>query len=1102
MSLSEIQFNEALIKASLDILKEGKVPSLSKLVDKIQKTLPQDVLTPTVKLRFQRWREQWDLASTNKSLAEVDFDLKVLYKALLELSSILLRRLNMVETTTRSQNAQMDRIESLARNLLFIIQNGDGYFDAFFEDFHDLSKVDQIASTKDVVDLKSQTALIPDSIASAKKYNFEHLQANFAWPVVVSANSSVIRSETPSDAPFKNMFVDTISMWRHDVITEESGPVSISFSFPVHRIVGAEASISRIQLVGASEFTQRAEVTYSVDGINYLKFSGNSGIVELDKSSRVVDIDFPLTRVEFIKITLYRSQPDKALDIGYLTSFGLRSMSAYILSRGYEAELVSTPFYLEEGERLDKIALSVHEEIPPGTDINYFVCPIDKEETDDLQKEIDGEWIAITPLNRIRKRDEPSRLVRTSTLSDKSYRFVPETPMDPIYTYKGISFYQINSTTQTKQEVLIKDDVVYKTALLNRGNNVWLRKNSNEQTLFKVEGNFISFSTGPRQKLYTTAQETVSFAPALRWNDVERSTIEVSRPVDFRPNDGMSLICPDGLDPYSVPDPLHAIYEISLINAGDEQSEVIVFPSSGTGKVKFNSSPIDISEKQEVNEYLSAYRPNLGTHDESLIAELESRSTLASYHGKTIKSLTSLSTPADVAAGKPQLTKIVIGNDDGAVTLQERTIVGEIIETYPTPAASVRTLSELSDTQILALFGKVKIRTTFTHGIYGILVSDPTKTYEPGVHFELEVINDPVTGVPDLYVSRTPDDNSRPYSIAAGASVTFKFKYKKDLTRNVLAIQGNRIYLDKKFSAFTNENSGFQVKVGYRYVPVGTNEVLKESLEVYSETKETKYISGKDYHFNPIDGTITLIPSGAISSLDGKTAAYASFTHKGALNALQTFSIWGFVKSKDPVKIHYDLIEIDSSFGEKVLVSTGNGAFVDISSTTETPELANGWHQFIVLSRDPDVYSGTAIRKMAELVDLNDQPVFLAGGDYFSEIVGTRVPMTQVTIDFLKNSVLPTDHSKFAIDEDGKVVVNFQPNTQQDFYTYGYRKTGEDQNTNTPDFYNEEFGLEYRYHRDEARTINGVLFRAVLSRSKDSNSGVTPKLGGYQIRIG
>jgi hypothetical protein len=1102
MGLIDIQFREALREASIKILKEGKVPSLSRTVKEIQKRLSGEVATPTGKFRNQNRRAQWDLAGMNSFMTELDFDLKVMYKSLLELSNRVLKRLNLVETSTRAQHAQMDNIEGTARNLLFVIQNGDGHFNAFYDDFHDYSKINLERTTRDAVDLKSQTLELPDASPNTRKISLEHLHNTNAWAYDVNANSEIIRSETPDDALFKNIFLDTVSMWRHDVITREAGPTSLSFEIPVHRITGGEISISRIQVTGVSEHTQQIEVTYSIDGINFLVFPNTPTIVELDKSSRAVNIDFPLTRVEFLRFKLYRSNHDKIIEAGYLTSFGLRNISLYSIGRSFGAELTSKVFTIPEGERLDKLALSVFEEIPQGTDIKYYLATIDNETIDDDQALTDGQWIPITPTNRLRKKDEPTRLIRISTLSEKTLDYIPKSPVTYQIEHKGQKFYPLNMATDTATPEKITDDIVFKTASLQRGKNAWLRKKTGEELLFNVVGNFISFSTGTRQKLYTISQETVGFGTPLTFNNIERSTLEVTRPIDYRYGAGMSVVPPVNVDPYSVPDPLHSIYEVSLTTPSQEYEEIVIMPTTSGGRYKLTKAPIEIEESQTEIEYLSAFRPNLGVHDDELIAALEARTGLSDFHGNTIKSMVSLSTPADVAAGKPQLTRFVIGNDDSSSVVQNRTLDGEVIETIAMPAPSRRAYGELSDDQILALFGRVKFRTKFIRGIRAEGVVDPTRMYLPGEHFEITLIKDPTTGIEDLYVSIAPANPARAISIAPGESVRFKFKYKKNLIQHVIAIDGNRVYLDRKFDDFTNANSGFRVKIGYRFTPVGTNEVLGNTLVVSSVIGGTPYIQGKDYHFNPRDGTITQIPSGKITTSNGKTVAYASFTHKGALNSLETFSAWVFVSSRDPIKIHYPIIEIDSEFGEKILISTGNGSLVDISGTTETPELEYGWHQVLVHSRDPDVFSGTAIRKVAELLDLSGQPVFMAGGNNFSALVGTRVPLTQVPIDFMLNSIVPTDHSKFAIDATGHLIVNFQPNTQQDFYTYGLRLTGSgSQLENEAQYYDEEFRLKYSYHRDEARTIYGVLFKTVLSRGRDTNDSITPKLNGYQIRL-
>lgn len=1090
MPLVDLQFRKALRDTSLDILRKGKTPSLSALSKSLAKKMEAGA-APTMKVRLQGRRAPWNLGAMNSTLKEVSFDLETLYESFLDLAGRILMRLNDAEASARAQHVQLDRLENTTRNLLFLLQNGDAYFEGFFDDFHDLSKVDMDNSTPEVVDLGSQVAELPQNATASRKIVLSHMLDQRSWPVEVLAGSKVIRAETPADAPFSAMFTDVLTAWRHDVVTEQGGPLSITFTIPIHRVQDGGISLTRIQMIGISESPQVAEVEYTVDGKNWLKFHNAGQAVTLDRSSKYVNLDFPLTRVEQIRVTLTKQTHDRLVPGGYLTSFGLKHLGFYSIGRASEAVLVSKPFAVSADRSVEKVALSVFEDIPPGTDVLYYIGVAKKRNEDTPPSVVDGEWTPITPLNRQSRPDEHTRVVKTASILAKKRTYVPESPMDPFVTYKGVDYYRLNDATPSYADRPISSDVIFGTAYLFRGRNSWQRQATVDRRLSSVSDEYISFTAGPRQKLYVVSRETVNFGNNLQWDGYNRNTIEVSRPVDYRPSDGMSLVPPSGVDPFTVPDPLHSIYKVNLTMQTQEASEALVMPTSDS--VKFTKGPIELADRQLAVTYLTAYdAQGRRVHDDDLILELESRPSLAAYVNKIVVDIRDVNTPSEVASGKPFLSRLTIGGSDQDLRSY---VEGHIIETTPVPKVTRRDLSTLSDQQILDLFGRITVRTVVAAGLIGRSTVSPTLTYLPRQDFDFEERIDPQSGLRGLYVKRTP--NSR---ITAGESVTFEFRYKTDLLPHVLAVRDNLIYLDNQYAAFP---AGTKIQVAYRYVPHGSNAVLTETLRVALAPGAEPLIPGKDYHFNVNDGTITALTGGGLYASDGVKGAYATFSYEDRLYSLYNFATWAYVDSSNPLQIRFLPLGVNTEFGEKVVVSVGDGSFVDISGASEVPELSNGWHQFVVTSRDPDVYTGSAIQLMAELLDLEGNPVFLSGGKYFSKIEATRVPMTQVTEDFLKNSVLPVDLSKFAITDDGDILVNFQPNSQGQYYTYGYRM--EDvlgTPTSILDHYNEQFDLEYDAHGEDAGQVEAVLLRIILRRQGTVDDGLTPKVEGYQIRVG
>lgn len=339
--------------------------------------------------------------------------------------------------------------------------------------------------------------------------------------------------------------------------------------------------------------------------------------------------------------------------------------------------------------------------------------------------------------------------------------------------------------------------------------------------------------------------------------------------------------------------------------------------------------------------------------------------------------------------------------------------------------------------------------------------------------------------------------------IGDGETVLVSYTLDPDITNLVDAIKDNNVILKKDLAVADDE----RFEVAYRFVPTGENAIVKSTIRVtsrYGQDEGAVFQEGPDYAIDIRNGTIARIPQGDIqgagADTDSQIAAYVDFKYIETPKSLDTYSTWVFVESTQPIQFEFNALNLDLQAGERVEIRSGPDV-QDISSQTQSPELARGWHQVVVRSKDPDSFTDAAIRKVAALKDVDLNGVFLAGGRYFSRMTARRDPMRQVTLQFLRSSALPSDHEIFAIDEDGEVVVSFQPGHTTDLFRYGLRL---DPNTGSlvTGTWPEEFELEYRYQLSNANTAEYLLFRALLSRRGNADNGLTPKLLEYHIRVG
>lgn len=373
------------------------------------------------------------------------------------------------------------------------------------------------------------------------------------------------------------------------------------------------------------------------------------------------------------------------------------------------------------------------------------------------------------------------------------------------------------------------------------------------------------------------------------------------------------------------------------------------------------------------------------------------------------------------------------------------------------------------------------------------VVKDVTSsvTYIEGSDYVLEVDPDSPEHSPVLTgrIRRISTGN-----ISGGATVKISYTLNSDVTYLVDAARGNRIFLSKDLGVATDQY--FQVT--YRFIPrTPDNTIRKATLEVRSnygsQSGGTIYKEGPDFIVDPNQGTITRVPTGAIQM---GTGVYVDFQYEEQPQDLDTFTTWVRVDSRDPIRVEFNPIGADLDAGEMILVDG-----TDVSRMTEFPELSFGWHQIVVRSKRPEANGNAAIVRMAELRDRINDPIFVSGGKYFAEMTASRVPMGQRTYTQLTKNTARGDHGWFAITDDGHVVVNFEPGTTEEIYTYGLRRAVST-DTYSAQTWPEEFELTYSYALAEQENVTAVLLKASLRRGPDAPQGVTPKIHEYHLRIG
>lgn len=342
-------------------------------------------------------------------------------------------------------------------------------------------------------------------------------------------------------------------------------------------------------------------------------------------------------------------------------------------------------------------------------------------------------------------------------------------------------------------------------------------------------------------------------------------------------------------------------------------------------------------------------------------------------------------------------------------------------------------------------------------------------------------------------------------------TITFIYTIDPDITHKVTGVEANSITLSN--STITPYDS---VEVIYRYIPVNSSQIIKASVRITNlpstSSNQIFYVEGRDYVIDATSGAIQRIPTGSIPS---SGSVYAKFSYRTSSSTIQTFTTWCYINSSTGIQIKFDLdsitkknkLVVDKALGESLFVNTKEG-LINITNATNTPLLPFGWVQFIVRSKNPDVYTGyktNLIDQVIQLKDTHKHKVFRPNSYYFNDITAFREPMTEKTLNHLRVNTLLTDHSVFAIDNTtdpttSYIVINFLPTTTSELYSKV--PTDDLDEVNPPVSSAEDFLFTWTYKVEENDSPEKIIIKIDLQRDQNIDGALTPKVFDYKLRIG
>ena len=977
MSLSKRQTDKLIGQLSLIDLQEGRSIDINHIKDLLFDIIGDKTGVPTIRYKHQERKRLFDIEHYNNFYKRFQFDIEVAYEEISQMIYDTLLKLNTFELTYRSQSQQLNEIIEQLDNFLFTIDNAHGNFYGVFDGFSSLGKTNLSISTPKIVDIQERCLSLPFNNTTGKKIKVNHLYEKISWPLTISRD--IVSAETSQSAGFGNAFSDIYSPWRIEIIADTPGPITIEFDVPLSAVADMTYELTRIQLIPHSLNEMAVRVLYTVDDINYIVFPGLNPDITLSQESATYNLDFASTQVEKIRFIVTKNTYDEEDQNGnFVYYFGFKHIGFYTLGTALEAQYISKDLK-PTGiiDSIDSVSLSVSEQIPQHSDIEYFVSLAD---SSGIQI---GNWELITPINRLGNLPG-KRVIEFKSTASKTKEIHSPANLAIYETHTAIDFYKLPAGIDSG------DTHVFGRAELYRGYNLW-NKNINEDIVLRqVKDSYISFNPGDVQDIYAVITETAAIdsgfqtSPGGGVGTGAVTKLTVSNPINYRIQ--TMMLVPDA---------------------------IVLGGAIGGGG----------------NNAITDQRPNYA------IYEIKRFSSNMNITGEII-------------------------NLTGIITA---TFANDVVSD-PASSPVITNTSNINDS--------------------GYVIYSRDTDY---------LIVQNADGVLDG-IRRT--DGS---SIPDGENIIASYSINPDITQQVDGVRDNVIYMKSLMNLAQDD----RIEATYRFVPRGKNAIIRPTLRVTSrfgdEDQGQLYNQGPDYAVNINQGKITRIPQGDITPNQGDLAVYMDFYYKENPTDLHTYSTWVFQPSLEPIKIEYNALGIDLDVGEKLILNSTN-LTIDLSNSTETPYLPRGWHQLIVKSRDPGVFTTAAINKIIKLKDIADDYIFVRGGKYFNEMQAIRSSMTEVTYDYLKNGILMSNHDHFAV-QSNDIITNFKPGSTEDFYTYRAITNNSGVVTGFATQNTEDFLLNYRYRLPEEVTADRLLVKIALSKAQNADGGITPKVFRYNARI-
>lgn len=458
IGIEKKRFAAAVEKILKEELQKGNIPSSKEFGLRLTKYLQsQNLGRPEYVFQKVANGDKAVSAFYNDVVAKIQKDLQILYENTIAIHEELNGKFDWFETEKNKLEYESRKLENELKEKISLYGK-TGFLTSVFDVFDDTAKVE----TQDdvIIDVKKHHVVLKEE-QDTSYVLYPSGTITFHMP---KTSEGIFKRVPLTGKPQQILSSYKNESWQEIWLAKDKGPASgyLEYVFENKEI------FNRIEFEVQTVKPCEVRVEFTSDNQNWFHLPYYEKPVVTDKA---VSFDFPSIEAYAVRIWITKTEHDMEVvhpeGYQYQYVFGAKTLSFYQLRYPSVGTFITRPLKpaYNGAFSIGKVSLVTEEELPVGTDIEYFVAiPGDS-----------PEWKSISPVNR----ENPT----SPQVLD--FKYITESPANslgipegynveeyelPELTANGIGFYQIGS--------IEKKEIIKNTERLYAGKNAWFVKST------------------------------------------------------------------------------------------------------------------------------------------------------------------------------------------------------------------------------------------------------------------------------------------------------------------------------------------------------------------------------------------------------------------------------------------------------------------------------------------------------------------------------------------------------------------------------------------------------------------------------------------------